>query len=87
MLVVLKPFARIFLSIREGVGALPVALALEKLSLIDVAILIDGLALAVGFAVQHLSCIATTIRERDGLRGRILRLDGHGASHHGKEDI
>ena len=57
-----------------------VALALEKLSLIDVAILIDGLALAVGLAAQHLSCIATTIRERDGLRGRILCLDGHGAS-------
>lgn len=60
MLLVLKPLPDVFLSIREGVGALTLSPSLLKLTLVNITIGINGLTFAPGLTAEHLASIASS---------------------------
>ena len=61
MLLVLEPFAFIFFSVRERVDALSLTFALDILSCVGVAVLIDSCSLAMWLACLHLAFVGTAV--------------------------
>ena len=61
MLLVLKPFALIFFTVREGIYPISLALAFDIIPFVEVAVLVGGLAFAVGLARHHFTLIYTAV--------------------------
>ena len=61
MLLVLKPFALVFLAIAEGIDTIALTMALVVLSLVHITILIRGTALAVGLSGLHLTIVLAPV--------------------------
>ena len=77
MLLVLKPLAFVFLSVRESIDTIALALSLHILTIVCVTVLIDCMTLAVRLSSHHLALVLSSVSCRARSQRYFLRPHTH----------